>query len=526
MSHVLYNGITATPRQPADFTHTQPQPVPYLESPPEVVDISLGRQLFVDDFFLDFKNTHMAREFHHPVKYPGNPILFPQSPEETAPEFPACAIAKSGGVWYDDLDQTFKMWYMTGYLGYAALATSQDGVHWERPSLDVVPGTNLILPKTIHPDSGSVIIDHHARSPDERYKMLVREPNPMGPPWIDNFHGLLFTSADGVHWKDIGKTGPMDDRSTMYYNPFEKKWVQSIRLWDAHMGRARYFYEDEDFIRSTQWTRETMIKWLRTDCLDQGKYCPPQLYNFDAFAYESLMLGFHQVLHGPWNQVGEKSGLPKLTELYLSSSRDGFHWHRPDRTPFIGARREYGSWEYGYVESNAGSCLVVGDELWFYYSAYAGDPSRVTPDNWRTSGTYGNGSVGLAKLRRDGFVSMRPAFPECTMLTRRLRFDGDRLFVNANTASSTLSVQVVAENDEPIPGLTHEDCLGFMGNSTCAEVKWKNRDLRDLGGEKIRLRFKMDRGDIYSFWITSSPKGKSGGYLAAGGPGIQGDRDV
>jgi hypothetical protein len=28
----------------------------------------------------------------------------------------------------------------------------------------------------------------------------------------------------------------------------------------------------------------------------------------------------------------------------------------------------------------------------------------------------------------------------------------------------------------------------------------------------------MDRGDLYSFWITDNPNGKSGGYTAGGGP--------
>ncbi|MBC2603240.1 hypothetical protein [Puniceicoccus vermicola] len=316
----------------------------------------------------------------------------------------------------------------------------------------------------------------------------------------------------------------MHDRSTMFYNPLKKEWVQSIRINHPLAARSRSHHADADFLKSGEWTHETMTEWLRADSMDNGKYLRAQLYNFDAIAYESLLIGFHQILHGPHNGIGEKSGLPKLTEQYLSTSRDGFHWHRPERTPFIAARREYGSWEYGYVESSAGMCLIVGDELWIYYSAYAGDPNRITSD-WRTSGTYANGAVGLAKLRRDGFVSMRPTFPGCFLWTRPLRFDGSRLFVNAETAGSCLSVQVTDSGGKAIPGLSHEDCLGFTGNSTCAEVKWKDRDLSGLGNEKIRLRFRLDRGDLFAFWITNSPEGKSGGYTAAGGPGLSGGRD-
>lgn len=435
-------------------------------------------------------------------------------------------MAKSGGVWFDDRDRLFKMWYMTGYLGYAALAVSRDGLNWERPALDVVPGTNLVLPRDIHPDSGSVIIDHDARGDEPRYKMLVREPDPIRATGPADRPAHLFVSHDGVHWEKIGVSGHMDDRSTMFYDPFRKKWTQSIRMWDSAGGRCRYFYEGDTFSDSAAWTRATMIPWLRADHLDIGKLNPAQLYNFDAIAYESVLVGFHQILHGPHNEQSEKTGLPKLTELYLSTSRDGLHWHRPDRTPFLGTRREHGSWEYGYVESSAGMVLIVGEKLWIYYSAYAGDPNRITPDNWQTSGVYANGAVGLARLRRDGFVSLRPGNAAAVAQTRPLRFDGSRLFVNAETAGSVLSVAVLNEAGKPLPGLAHEDCLGFRGNSTRTEIRWKTRDLSGLGEAKVSLQFRLDRGDLYAFWITDSPEGKSGGYLAAGGPAYSGARDV
>lgn len=505
-----------------DMNVTTPQSVPYLETPPEVVDVSVGRQLFVDDYLLESPLTGMSRVFHKPVKHTGNPVLFPQTPEELNPDMAPCAIAKSGGVWYDDADALFKMWYMTSYLGYAALAVSQDGLNWQRPTFDVVPGTNLVLPKNIHPDSGSVVIDHESKDPQGRYKMLLREPNDHRG---GSFPGLLFTSPDGVHWKQIGQTGDMDDRSTFFYDPFRKKWVQSIRRWNAVAGRSRDYYASEDFLASGQWKKDDAIPWLRADYMDHGKFGPAQLYNFDAIAYESVMIGFHQILHGPPNHIGERVGLPKLTELYLSSSRDGYHWHRPDRTPFIGARREYGSWEYGYVESSAGMCLIVGDELWLYYSAYGGDPERLDK-NWYINGTYANGAVGLARLRRDGFASLRPMYQGDMTRTRKLSFKAGQLYVNANTVGSRLTVQAVDEQGKPIAGLSHEDCLGFVGNSTRAPIRWKQKDLVGLGDQRIRLEFKFDRGDLYSFWITDDPQGKSGGYIAAGGPGLRGHRDV
>ena len=425
-------------------------------------------------------------------------------------------------VWYDERDRLFKMWYMASYLGSMAYATSEDGINWKRPMLDIVPGTNLILPPDLHPDSGTVWLDRDTTDESQRFKMMLREPNPLEKSY---FPGLMMTSPDGIHWSKPVPTGPMDDRSTIFYNPFRRKWVQSIRRWVNSNGRCRFYWDAEDFFESGNWKDGQPPYWVGADCMDLGVDSIPQLYNLDAVAYESLMLGFFQILKGPPNHIGEAVGMPKLTELVLATSRDGFHWHRPDRRPFIGARREPGSWEYGYVESTGGLCLLVGDELWFYYSAYAGDPNRIAKD-WRISGMYGNGAVGLAKLRRDGFVSMQARHAGASLTTRPLLFSGERLFVNASTSGAELTVECLDEGSQPIASFTKQQCRPFRGNSTCAEICWDGvNSLAVLRGKKVKLRFHLDRGDLYSFWITDSKRGASHGYLAAGGPGLIKSRD-
>ena len=283
--------------------------------------------------------------------------------------------------------------------------------------------------------------------------------------------------------------------------------------------------ESEDFFRSGVWQPGEPPYWTGADIMDRALYSEAQLYNLDAVAYESIMLGMFQILQGPPNDVGMEKFEPKLTELTAGYSRDGFYFLRPDRTSFIGARRTPDSWEFGYVESTAGIALVVGDELWFYYSAYGGD-SSCTGYAWE-NGMYGNGAVGLAKLRRDGMASLRATVPKAFMRTRRLIFTrGVGLFVNANTSGSLLTAACLDEADQPIPGFTHEECLGFRGNATCAELRWKNGDLAALADRPFKLRFAMPRGDLYAFWVGKNAKGASGGYVAAGGPAYSSNRDI
>lgn len=515
-----YNGIILPDEWPPRSERPasrQPMRVPYLETPPAVIPIDIGRQLFVDDFLVE--SSSMVQVFHHPVKYQGNPVFFPQTKYELNDELPPTAIPKCGGIWYDDRDRLFKMWYMASYLGAMAYATSQDGIHWERPLLDVVPGTNLILSPDLHPDSGTVWLDRDTSDETQRFKMLIREPNTQDR--AGNFPGLLMTSPDGIHWSEPKPTGPMHDRSTLFYNPFRRRWVQSIRSLIPPRNRTRQYWEAEEFYASGQWRDGDQFFWAGADCMDESGEAPAELYNLDAVAYESLMIGFYQILKGPPNHFGEQQGQPKLTELVLATTRDGFHWHRPDRRAFIGARRETGSWEYGYIESTGGVCLVVGDELCFYYSAYAGDPKRLS-GSWHVNGMYANGAVGLAKLRRDGFASMSSRFPGAMLTTRLLQFKGQHLFINANTVGAPLRVECLDENNRVIEPFTRDRCLPFVGNSMAAEIRWKDADLRTLTGRPIRFRFQMDRGDLFAFWVSRDATGTSGGHPAAGGPGWNG----
>ena len=168
----LYNGIelpaTWPPRHMEPDSYA-PMPVPYLQSPPAVIPIDVGRQLFVDDFLVEY--TDLERTFHQPVKHEANPLLKPETAEEMNGGLCPTAAPFSDGCFYDPQDQLFKMWYMAGWFRGTALATSADGIHWERPQLDVVPGTNLVLPKKDTRDGVSFWIDHEARDPAERFKM-------------------------------------------------------------------------------------------------------------------------------------------------------------------------------------------------------------------------------------------------------------------------------------------------------------------------------------------------------------------
>ncbi|MBQ4120126.1 MAG: hypothetical protein IJD45_07040 [Clostridia bacterium] len=75
----LYNNIIL----PDDFDKdmSYPNNVPYLKNPPEVINVTVGRQLFVDDFLIE--QTDLEIEYHKAKKFEGNPVLYPETKLET-----------------------------------------------------------------------------------------------------------------------------------------------------------------------------------------------------------------------------------------------------------------------------------------------------------------------------------------------------------------------------------------------------------------------------------------------------------
>ena len=497
-------------------------------SGPTAVNATLaGRQLFVDDALVE-RLDGLERRYHYPVKYAGNPVLKAETQFEIPePPLNKVTLPKGGGMWWDEKDGVFKLWYEVGWCGTIHYATSPDGISWTRPAIDPKTGDNKIVPSG-GVDSWSVVKDPHCTDPQALYKLYVQ-------PGGQNTHGYASVSADGIHWTPWQKTGKSGDRSTMFYNPFTREWVFSLR--SAWHGRTRNYYACRDFLKESTWEWVDMrtpstncVKWLDTDDLDKPDPVVgerPQLYSFDAVAYESIMLGVFEIHRGPDNLVCAERGLPKITDLEFAYSRDGFKWNRPDRTAAIRSERwGSGKWDTGYVQPLSNLCVIMGDKLRFYYGAFAGNEEkkwvRGTQRVSARNGMYDNGAMGFAELRRDGFVSLH-ADGEGVLTTRPLVFNGEWMFVNADCPNGELRVEAQDAQGRVIAPFSFENCMPVSADSTKAAVKWKGSEsLAQIRGREVRFRFRLRSGDMYAFWVSAWRTGESGGYLAGGGPGHAG----
>lgn len=514
----LYNGIQLPqgdwPPHTQDPKSVEPMPVPWLQKPPAIIPINVGRQLFVDDFLVE--KTDLTRTYHQAKKFEGNPVFKAETKAELEPvkiegDEQAVTYLGHGGVFWDPKENLFKMFYTAGWRGGLALATSPDLKTWTRPKVGTI-GDNLLLPPGNQWAGGdnAVWLDLNARDRNERVKFLTdRRPH------------TLSTSADGRVWSQGVPTGKAGDYCSFFYNPFRRTWVYSIKQGGPR-GRSRYYAESADFVKGADW--KNSVYWVNADQLDDPDPKigdKPQLYSLNAVAYESVMLGEFQILLGPDNKICDEGKFPKVTELKLGYSRDGFHWHRPDRRPFIGATQKEGDWDRAYVHGTMGVMAVVNDQLVFPYCAYSG----FAPNGVR--GMYTGASIGLATLRRDGFASMDAGATKGTLETRPLAFNGRYLFVNVNAPQGELRVEVLDEAGQVIAPFSAENCEPITADKTLAQVRWKGApDLGAIRGKAVKFRFHLTNGQLYAFWVSQKENGASNGYLGAGGPGFPGVVDT
>ena len=513
---ILYNGIVLPEVWPPRYSTGQSQnrPVPWLESKPEVIPVDIGRQLFIDDYLI--KETDMETVYHEPSFFSDNPVLEPDQDWEVTLDGVPYSAPFSDGIWYDEKDGKFKMWYLTGGASVGkkfctAYAESDDGKNWKKPVLDIVSGTSIV--DTNERDASTVWLDKLEIDSGKRFKFFNVEKNPD----CDSWQFLLKYSPDGIHWSNsVAQSGAILDRSSAFYNPFRQVWCLSLRQPTHNSSRSRFYLEAQDPETAVSMAHrirpeiadKNIVFWFSADSMEQRHPDYPEvnpgIYNFDCIPYESIILGQYSVWQGPDNHVCEELGIQKRNEVMLGYSRDGFHFHRPVHSAFLPVCPRVDAWNWGNVQSVTGTPLIVGDSLYFYVSG-----RRLNTYYWD-----GLSSCGLATLRRDGFASLRADGKPCHLLTETITFQGKYLFVNAKV-DGKMRIDVVSEKGNILqkgPEIIHTDSTRLLVMS-----------VQRFTGKRVKLRFSMTDGDIYSFWISPWASGESHGYTAGGGPGLSPD---
>ncbi len=496
---------------------------PSSTSKAAVIDVGDQKQLFIDERFVEQKSG---------VKLTVNPpaksefVLMPETPWE------AMVLGFYGSVIEDE--GIYKLWY-DAYVGIpkyptaprsVCYATSKDGLHWERPNVNLYNffghrENNIVMPGVVY---APVMKD--PKGPDEhRYKALCAgygdnemwEESKKLPLWDGTGGGIfLLTSPDGLRWKahlPAASPFPHDSQPNLLYDEKTGKYNVYLRT-HRRIARTLDRVEIDDPMKTPYPAR--MIPPDRK-ANKYGLYPGPVSFPMYEHAYacddDDPPLTDVQVMpitRYPWAQDayialadifkfhGEPSVNDGIQEVQLAVSRDGKSWHRPQRKPYIPLGLD-GSWDGG----NIWPCLGIlrrGDEIWQYYCGtsftHAGYPVADKA-----------GGLRLVRQRLDGFVSLDGDYAGGTFTTPSIRFAGNQLQLNADcTAVGHIKVAIADEQGHPIPGYTMQDSTPLQGNHIAARMSWKEiHDLSTLAGRTIRLQFEMRASKLFAFQFSSRP---------------------
>ena len=152
-------------------------------------------------------------------------------------------------------------------------------------------------------------------------------------------------------------------------------------------------------------------------------------------------------------------------------------------------------------DASAYAWLEVGDEWWTYYTGWDGPHGRRENEE---RGRWRQGGIGLVKIRKEGFVSLRGPQHGGVVVTRKLLWPGGELRLNADAHSGELKVRVSDASRQVLPGLDYSDCVSFTGDSVSHQMRWKDRRLSSLAGQVIRLEIYLQNANLYIFRAEGS----------------------
>ena len=465
--------------------------------------------------------------FVHPPRKTGDQVIVSE---------PGSALGGYHSVLYDA--GVYHLWYTAG--GCVLYARSSDGIHWEKPNLDLARGdsggstnlpTNLVLGRGLGGVKGGmhglmVFVDPKAGA-SERFKLVAN------PPEFDS-QLQVFSSPDGLRWKhsyinvitfnSTVKPHHLDSQNVIFWDDRIQKYVAYFRKNMREPGSQG---------RTVARSESTNLSYFAKvdDCPVVMQADPQHVVHSDSPKKERLALldtYTNGALRYPWaddaylmfpteyyhyeGQIAEfRKAAPVnagVLDTCFATSRDGINWQRYDHRPFVGLGMK-GEFDSKRIYMVYGVVPATNDrELYMYYlgtSATHGWDRNDQNNQLLTAADVaptGPAAISRVVLRRDGFVSVRAAFAGGEFTTPPLRFAGEQLLVNVDTsACGELRVELLDEQGQPIPGHALQDCdLVHTANEISRVVKWKGESsVKDLAGKPVRLHFVMRDLDLYAF---------------------------
>lgn len=469
------------------------------EIPGQAIDLSCGTHSFIDDYLIEAA-TELTRTTHQACKLP-QPILKSGTGEHHT------QVLFFSKVFYDPENSSapFRMWYDAGFTGSKGrsygYAESEDGLNWRLPELGIVEINGSKANNVVrHGAYCMCLIDH------TRHLHVSHVPKDRDRPFVilytggDRFSAIW--SPDGIRWTDdpnnpvyLDTENRMEDRLNGCWDHLRNCYLitagYSGRPDDGFTGKPP-FHRDGYRRLVAQTTSTDLRSWtpfrpiVVTDPEEEGPF--REFYGMQPIMRGSLYLGFLRVLRDdlPADLGGPVHGIG-WTEL--CTSRDGEHWNRQEGI-ILDRHLRPGSWDHAMAW--VGDCVTVGDRELLYYSGYArGHKMGI----WE-----GDRQLGVASLRRDGFVSYDAGTDSGTLRTRPFIWNASKLTVNAHI-DGELRVRLLDESGLPVPGFFFRECRPLSGTHVSQEVRWQI-DTGSPRGRLVRIEFRLRDAELYAFTLV------------------------
>ena len=404
-------------------------------------------------------------------KHPANPLFGEDKPwEQRFDNF-------YGSVVYDKDKKLYRLWWnpfiydpdegarsRENGLEYAY---SKDGIKWTKPNLGIVEYEGSKKNNLINRDSGhghGVFKDPHETDVAKRYKMIARE------------QGVSVAySRDGLLWSDWIKAfnAKADTHNNAIWAPTLKKYVAISREFAGEGKNRRRVVarsESEEFLSG--WSDVEIV-------MDGGPEF--QTYANAVFHHAGVYLGLLAIFDCSDGPTDNKA----RTELAWRTDTRQRH-RKCEGTPFIPNSTVKGAPDWGTAYACLNPLFRDTDEVRLYYGGGDGKHNR-----------YRDGYLMLATIRKDRWAGYE-ALSEGMIDTVGVECDGPNLYICADVEEGgSIRAEVIGA-----AGLALNDCKPVRTAVSDARVTWIDKDLKQLKGSRIRLRFELNKATIYSFFTN------------------------
>ena len=416
---------------------------------------------------------------------------------------------------------------------FIAMATSKDGINWERPELGIVSFENSKANNLV--DTGEnrtrgicVFVDPGAAE-EHRFKLIGHNPH----------EGMfMLTSPDGLRFQrvvDCLLPFNTDSLVSAFFDERVGKYRVYFRAWDRDrpvgnipgsrvvalaevdtlfepvplrdnapdpwpIRPPKKVFGDTEISVMPRMNKEVLPYVIACDehdpeCADiyqsaALRYCPGVYLAFPTLYY-----------HYP----GPPEGFINdgLHDAQFATSQDGVHWQRDYRQAYVpmDLPREHRIKTLHTCNGMVPNGHFLHQYYWGRQRTHGEGRTAQNPKSARTN-MLGDPFFFRVQQRLDGFVSADSAYTGGVLVTKAFEIQSPQINLNfINSASGAAHAALLDENDQEIPGFGLEASDLIQGNETHYPLSWEAQsDVSKLMGKPVKLLVKSRGTKLFAVY--------------------------